>query len=183
MPRMISNGTVTTVVGSEMIQSFSITSTFQPYQVPIFFGPTTNPTFSLAGTWLAQQALLFNKFKFKRLTLRYEPFVPTTTQGRIMIAWNGDVNDARPTSAPQVSQYQNAVEAPVWRQVSCNALITRQPEYIVTTATTEEGGPGIQGAFIIGMDQGASSTAVPVGSLYLDYEVDLWSRAAYAVNA
>lgn len=179
MPKIMNGPRVTKIVGSEMLNAnLSVSTTGVFSVVPInFFNNVLN------STWVGRQSSLYNKYKFTRLTLRYVPYCPTSQPGRIILAWNGDPGDAPPTTMPQVSQYQNSVEAPAWRETSCNALITKAPEFVVGSATTSDsGGATTQGEFYIGADGGATSSQVNVGSLYIDYELSLWSRAAFATN-
>lgn len=183
VPRIVSNGNVTRVTGSEMVvPTVGVVSTFEAYQLIInFMADGSNLT--LAGTWLARQASLYNKYKITRATLRYVPSCSTATGGRIILAWNGDLNDTNPSNAQAASQYQNSVESPVWRQTSCNMMISRTPEYVVAPVE-ETGGTGIAspGSFIFAVDNGAGTTPVTGGSLYLDYDVSFWSRASFTDN-
>lgn len=179
-------GNQTRVTGSEMVVPYTSSgATFDAYELATqFITAGSGKVLTLTGTWLARQASLFNKYKFDRITLRYVPFCPTTTQGRLVIAWTGDSDDNLPTSAQQVSQYQNSVEGPVWRELSCNAMISRTPEFIVhneRTGSANYSGIPLQGSFIFGADNGPS-TSLPVGTFYLDYDVRFWSRAPYSVN-
>lgn len=181
VPRVISNGNTTRVVGTEMvIPEIGIENSFEAYQLEINF-MVNGANITLNGTWLARQALLFNKFKFARATLRYVPFCTTNTPGRVMLAWNGDTEDTNPTNARQVSQYQNSVESPAWREVSSNMQISRLPEYVVGDYTGTEAGTPTPGAFVFATDNGPT-TRTSAGSLYLDYDVTFWSRASFANN-
>lgn len=184
-PRMMVNGGVTTVTGSELLYSVNVGSAGVVAQLATnFLRANTSGSATLKGTWLQQIAVCFNKYKFQRLTLRYVPFCSTQTSGRILIGWTGDENDSVPTTTQQVSQYQNACEAPVWRETACNALISRTPEYVITNdASASESGVADQGAFIYALDNGSSSTPVAAGSFYIDYEIQLWSRASFATNS
>lgn len=177
----MSLGNQTRVTGSEIVVPYtSSSSTFEAYQLTTnFVSNSAGNDLTLAGTWLARQATLFNKYKIDRCALRYVPFCPTTTQGRVILAWTGDPGDGNPSSAQQLSQYQNSVEAPVWREVSCNAMISRLPEYRVIGDTGDA--TRDQGSFYFACDNGPT-TAVPVGTFYLDYDVRFWSRAAFDNN-
>lgn len=192
VPRVLSSGNVTRVTGSEMVvPNILLSSSFVVYDFAIQMlaagtGTPNTPggTWTLLNTWLGRQATLFNKYKCTRMSLRYVPFCPTSTQGRVIIAWNGDVNDGQPANPQQITKYQNAVEAPVWRETSCSALISKTPEYVVAGANPDQSGNPTQGEFLISVDQGSapSSSPVPVGSLYLDYDASFWSRASFEDN-
>lgn len=188
-PRMTNENGITRVTGSELLYSTSVSSAGGLGGIRTNFLGSNSSTggASLKGTWVANMAMNYNKYKFVRLTLRYVPFCTTSTQGRVVLAWNGDTNDIIPSSTQQVTQYQNAVEGPVWRELSCNALISRMPEYVVsndgTGSTGDESGAPNQGIFLYAVDNGASSTATSCGSFYIDYELHLWSRAAFSANS
>lgn len=183
-PRMTNDNGIVRITGSELVSVASVSSSPNVTTLRTqFLTPSSGVNQTLYGTWIANMAKNYNKYKFVRLTARYVPFCPTTTAGRVIMAWNGDTPDLLPTNLAQVSQYQNAVEAPVWREISCNALISRNPEYVVGgDNSADDSGVQDQGEFLIGVDNGASSTATSAGSVYIDYELHLWSRAAFSTN-
>jgi hypothetical protein len=170
MPKQVNANGKCYLTGSEQIGTV-IVNTTSNYQFV-----TLNPML-LATTWLQRQATLYNKFKFNRAVLRFSPFCPSTTFGRIMIAWSGDAGDNTPTSANQVSQYQGAREAPVWRDLSVAMPQSLKPEYTVSATPSTESQPG---EFIVYADYGTTSLAA--GALYLDYDISFWERASYAAN-
>lgn len=185
IPRVISDGTVTTVKGSETIGQLGLGSAFAVAAVdlsPLSSGGSG--IYGLVGTWLGRQATLYNRYRYVSCRLRYVPFVPTSTPGRVVLSYNSDNDDTIPTTITQVTQYQNAVEAPAWRDVSTSYLPTHQKEFVVTTGSgaNAAGLPARPGVFVVGTDSGAGSSG-SVGSLYLDYTVQFWSRAAFAVNS
>lgn len=166
-------GSVTRVTGSENVYNLPLSSTGTLYKILL------NPVSIASTSWLTRQASLFNKYKVISARLRFVPFVPTSTQGRVTIGWAGDVEDEDPTSVVQVTQYENSRETPVWMETSCNMGRIIKPEFTVDTLPTNENCPG---QWNIWTDFGTSSTAGGCGSLYLDYTIDFWSRAAYAAN-
>lgn len=182
VPRIISNGGVTRVVGNEMLPiSLNTKASFQAYQVVVNFFPAPPGSITMFGTWLARQAELYNKFKLNRMCLRYVPACPSSTPGRIMLAWNTDYEDTNPTNPQQISQYQSSVETPVWREVCCNAQIPKTPEYTVTKLDDNEKLLCYPGTFLFSSDLGPTNE-VSAGSLYIEYDVSFWSRAAFQSN-
>lgn len=184
VPRVMSQGPTTIVRGSEGIGQLGLGSAFQFSVVDLSpMAPASAGVYSLEATWLGRQATLYNRYRYLRCTLRYVPFVSTSTSGRVAFAYTGDTNDIAPTSVQTMTQYQNSVEAPVWREVTCNFQPTSQREFVVTSITgaNSQGLPPAPGNFLVGTDSGAGSSQ-SVGSLYLDYEVEFWSRAAFADN-
>lgn len=180
-PRSITENGITTVRGSESIGQLGTSSSAAAYNaVPLnLFSTSTSGIYGLGSTWLGRQATLFNRFRIVSARLRYVPFVPTSTPGRIVMAFNGDTDDNAPTTVAQVTQYQNSVEAPLWREVACNMPTSAQREYVVSGGNYS-GLPTAPGLFLVATDQATASTSV--GSLYLDYTVQFWSRAAFSAN-
>lgn len=184
IPRVISDGRVTTVRGSETIGQLGLGSAFAVSAVDLSpMGAGGSGVYGLSGTWLGRQATLYNRYRYVSCRLRFVPFVPTSTPGRVVLSYNSDNDDTVPTTIAQVTQYQNAVEAPVWRDVSTSYMPTHQKEFVVTTAASANaaGLPSRPGVFVVGTDSGAG-TSNSVGSLYLDYTVQFWSRASFANN-
>lgn len=177
-PRISTAGGVTVVTGSELLTNVNTMGGSTQQLINIDPGGLTN-------TWLGRQATLFNKYRYVRATLRYSPFVPTSTPGRIIMSWCGDPTQTPSTSSFVASQFANAVEAPLWRDVSCNMAVGRTPEYTISTTYTgsEAGGETESpGQFIVYTDYGTGTSNVPCGSVYLDYEIHLWERSSFTGN-
>lgn len=175
MPRVVSTRDSTVVSGSELFGYVSCSSTPTMAYVSLDLGIQSN-------TWVGRMATNYNKYKFQRATLRFVPFVPTSTPGRLIIGWVGDPTQ-QPTTATAIwaSQFANAVETPVWTPIQCNFVNSRTPEYTFTTVDSTElmnEGPGQFGIYT---DYGPGSS-LACGSLYLDYTVMLSERSAFAGN-
>lgn len=112
--------------------------------------------------------------------MRYAPYTGTSTPGRVIMAWNSDVADSVPTTVNQVSQYQNSIEFPVWREQSCNFIMPRKPEFTVAQPAGLTP-PGVPGEFIVATDQGPA-TGTGLGSFYLEYTIEYWNRAPFVDN-
>lgn len=185
IPRTISDGMITVVKGSETIGQLGTSATAAAFNWVDLSPLSTSSSgiYGLTQTWLGRQATLFNRYKYVSARLRFVPFVPTTTAGRVVMAFDSDFNDSQPSSVAQVTQYQNSVECPVWREIGINLPSSMQREFVVTSATTTNAAvlPARPGGFVISTDQ--ATVAQSIGSLYLDYTVNFWSRAAFAINA
>lgn len=173
-PRVNSVGGVTTVVGSEVF------GTVNSMGGAVVATVDTDPMLA-TGTWLNRQAALFNHYKYVSLRLRYVPFCPTTTSGRLIMSWCGDYQQSVTANATYAAQFANAVEVPIWRETSCNFVMPRTPEFTLTSTGTED---EIQspGKFVVYTDYGTGSANVAVGSLYLDYTIQLWARSPFTGN-
>lgn len=186
VPRSMPNGMGgITVRGSETLGNLGIpaSGSVSVVEVPLnLVLSAVSGTYGLNTTWLGRQATLYNCFKFTSCVLRYVPFCNTSTNGRVVMAWCQDYGDLAPTTALQVSQYDRATEAPVWRELSCTMAPSRANQYIVGggAGTNLNSGPCTQGSFFIATDNSSGSSTI--GSLYLDYTVQFWSRASFIDN-
>lgn len=116
--KMTSNGNVTRVSHREFISDVSSASSgFSTVNFAI------NPGNSTAFPWLSAIAANYESYTFKKLSYRYVPLCPTSTQGRVTMAIDYDARDAIPTSKAVLSQYQGAIATPVWQQ----AVYVAQP--------------------------------------------------------
>jgi hypothetical protein len=136
---------------------------------------------TLAGTWLNRQATLYNHYKYVRCNLRFVPFVPTSQMGRLIMSWCADYAQTVSANAAYAAQFANATEVPIWREANCNFVTPRTPEFTITSTGSED---EVQspGKFVIYTDYGVGSTNLAVGSLYLDYTIQLWARSPYVSN-
>lgn len=174
-PRMRMNGGVSTVSGSELLGNVNTMGGAVIQSVDL--DPAT-----MSSTWLMRHASCFNKYKYLSARLRYSPFCPTNINGRIIMAWNSDANQTVGASSLLVSQFANAVEAPLWREVACNFNMPRTPEFIYNSTGTELGDVYSPGVFLVYTDYGTGTTNVACGSLFLDYTIQFWDRSAYTGN-
>lgn len=171
MPRVkVANG-VTTVTGSDMLGQINVGQTGQ------IVGLNANPY--SGTTWLARQASLYNKYKYVSCRLRYVPFIPTSTPGRLVMGFQADPGDTIPASTTVVSQLQGAREVPVWMETSTSIGPIRKPEFTVSGTSSSDSSPG---QFVVATDFGPSTT-IACGSVYLDYTINFWNRTAYASQA
>lgn len=171
-PRVNNMGGMVNVTGSELVGS--VTLQFNGTANAI----SANP-YLFTGTWLNRQASMYNKYKYVNARLRFVPFCPTSTAGRIIIGWDADPNDLVPTNPVPVTQLENAREAPIWMENSASMGVIRKPEFTIGVAGDTDHSPG---NFVIWTDNGTGSSAVTVGSLYMDYSINFWSRAGLSTQ-
>jgi len=178
MPRVVSNGGVTTVTGSESVAITSLASGYVTAEIDL--NPAINP---ILGRWLGRQATLYNKYKFVRATLRHVPFCATSQGGKVTIGWCADPSQEISTDGSQTEQFQNAISAPVWREVSCNYKQPRTLEFTIDSLGISN--PDVSpGKFIVSTGYGTAPVETPaaVGTLYLDYSVQFWDRTPFQSN-
>lgn len=178
-PKMVTQGGITTISGNEIVADLSTTNG------PFVYTVSTDPA-SLGNSWLNRMAQCFNKFRYLRARLRYVPFVSTSTQGRVALAWCGDPNQVPPGNLTSVSQFANAIEGPAWREIASNFVMPRKPEFTYSSGTTGALEDEAPGKFVIYNDNfnlgGTTANPVTCGSLYLEYTVQLWDRSTFTGN-
>ncbi len=152
---------------------------------------------------LSTMASSFGKFSVKKLSVRYEPFCPSTTAGLVALAFRSAEDAAQPTSVAALSSYRNSAHGSVW---SPHTLVVDKKSLLVTLRKFT--GPDLVGAFAgylvdhggiapgpgqwglplghdnsglasyghlyIGTDYNAVDTDIPIGVVYLDYTVELY---------
>jgi hypothetical protein len=79
-------------------------------------GIPINP--GLAGTfaWLSTQAVGWERYRFRRLALRYVPRCGSNNPGAVTFAADYDATDAPPSSEQQIASYRGATECSVWQE-------------------------------------------------------------------
>nr|WRQ65279.1 structural protein [Tolivirales sp.] len=85
-------------------------------------GVAINPGISASFPWLSQIAGRFESYTFNRLDYVYEPMVPTTQPGTVMMAIDFDAADSPPNSKQTHMSYQGAVRAAPWQPFRISAL-------------------------------------------------------------
>jgi hypothetical protein len=125
-PRTTTMGGITTVSGSEIVGTVNSMGGAVVNTIDI------DPGY-LAGTWLNRQATLYNHYKYVRCAIRFVPFVPTSTMGRLILSWCGDYAQTVSANAAYAAQFANASEVPIWRETSCNFVVPRTPEFTVSS--------------------------------------------------
>lgn len=150
---------------------------------------TTNPTVTTGGVrywsftinpgrpvfqWLKGQARSWERYKFHKLSISYEPRVPTSTVGSVFYAVEYDVTDPIPGSVEEFMQNHTAKQSAVWKSFSldipCRDLHPQGKEFYIYTGSSSVT-PTNQDVcnVLVACDQ----TVDTLGYLYVDYVVEL----------
>lgn len=144
-----------------------------------------NPGAAGVFPWLANVANNYQRYKFRKLRFYYVPLVGSSTNGRVSLAWNGNVVDPVPVNKSDLFAFTPNDEEACWTEVVIDiptrelnkVLYTRQ--FQTTQSGTNIGVVGIGtdlkttdvGRLLLGTTgMGGTST---VGEVYVCYEVEL----------
>jgi len=171
--------THTTLLGAVPVPT--LTNTFEGHF------SSANPALTIAGWdavnsgmfgWLPAIAAKFQRYKFKKLRLRYVPAGGTQASGRVMIAMQYDTYDTPPATTPQMMANMGASDGPVWQERSINLMAhgSNQPANgRLCRATTIPAGSTREaydyGMLIVATD--GMTIAQVTGQIYIDFEVEL----------
>jgi len=140
-------------------------------------GSTSNDFMNMP-TNVRKLAACFSMYRLRKLIIRWEPFVNTSTDGNIVLA----VVPEPTAAAAQVctaeflySQQVNTVTS-VWKSASINALnsggLRKDWLYIDGTDTTAEAQLRQESPGCIGVELQGTSTNTTFGQLWFDYELE-----------
>lgn len=91
-----------------------ITATGSAFLISVF---NINSGLVSSFPWLAQVASRFESYTFERLNYIYEPMVPTSTPGSLMMAIDFDASDSAPTNKVTLMSYAGAARTSVFDTV------------------------------------------------------------------
>lgn len=138
-----------------------------------------NPGLSGTFPWLAQIATRFESYTFERLNFVYEPMVPTTQVGTVMMAIDFDAADTPPANKTTLLNMQGAMRSAPWQPFRMSSQVVDRKKmvyerYVRSGATTS---PTDIKTYDMGNLQvatvGVGSGTVVLGELYVEYTVRL----------
>jgi len=138
-----------------------------------------NAGLASAFPWLSQVAGRFESYTFERLDYIYEPMVPTTQAGSVMMAVDFDASDSAPANKTTIMSYKGATRSSPWQasRLVCSAIDRTKmvPERYVRTAALV-GSYDIKtydmGTLFVST-VGTGTASVSLGELYVEYTVKL----------
>lgn len=139
-----------------------------------------NPGNSQVTPWLANIAVNFQQYKYRRLRFILETEAPTNIGGSIQMAFDSDTTDLAPSSKQQIMQFGNCVREAPWQNVTMDCLAGGSQKALgkdrfVTSATTPTQTDDPKTYFTGVLYIGASGfTAATSSELYIEYDVELW---------
>lgn len=166
--------------GSEYIGSFSISQTTPVGSVGTWM---MNPA-KLAGSRIKTLASSYQKFRFRKLTLKVQSSTTTAINGLYLVGYNSNPDaEVSPTlSVPQVFALPGAISANVWRSVVCTARLEDKNRWYNIDADSKEIMNTTQGAFYICVQSPTNSATPIVMPVLLDYEIEFRGNAVNTNN-
>jgi len=151
-----------------------------------------NPTDSITFPWLSALAIRYESFRFKKCLVLYEPMSGTSTDGKAIIAVDYDSKDDTTfTTKSQMMNWYRSKSSSFWQKFEHVSLVSDLQRvgpwrfvnesstldsvtdrlssagniYVATTSTSA--------ASVVTVGPPPVFTTVPVGELYVDYEIEL----------
>jgi len=134
------------------------------------------PGLATTFPWLSRMALLYEKYKVKKLSVRYITRATTSYPGSYQMAFDYDPLDGLPNGEAAFSSYSGLVETPPWRDVvlhmdpkMCNR------EYYIRSSPLVAGSADLKtydvANLIVASVDGTSGAQW--GKIWLEYEIEL----------
>lgn len=135
-----------------------------------------NPGVSNSFPWLAQIAGRYESYTFERLDYIFQPMVPTTQAGTVMMAIDFDAADAAPNNKQTLMAFAGANRAAPWQPFRISAsridrkkMVSERYVRSATIADTDIKTYDMGNLFIATV--GTGSATVTLGELYVEYTV------------
>lgn len=164
------NGT-RTLVFKEYVQDILGSVAFSATAYPV------NPGVPTLFAWLSNQALMYQEYRFKKLRFLFETEKGSSTNGKVLFAFQPDPADSLPVSKQEMLENQFKAGGAPWEpfNLNCNmvsqALGARRFIRNGTLASNLDIKTYDVGQLIVAVQGMADASAV--GELYAEYEVEL----------
>jgi len=154
------------------------------YAFSLGFGATSNYVFSSNNSWLFNIGNNYDKYRVLKIKFIWQPQLPVTTAGVVAMWFDSDPEaTAAPASYRACSGNMNAKTCSIFEPMEITIRpdqLNRLPQYLTTVLTAA---PSIPDTAIVGNLQFANSTItlsnaaaagnIDIGTLWVDYEVEL----------
>ncbi len=144
-----------------------------------------NPGQIATFPWLAQNAKLYDMYRFKRLRFIYMGKTSTANTGEVNLIFDPDPTDSAPASDAEALQYQARLSAPVWVDEAFLEIppadLQRLPKFLVREATVASELTTFD-VGVLHLTVGGNAAAVKVGQLWADYDVEFYAPQIIATG-
>jgi hypothetical protein len=163
-----------TIVFEEYVQDIITSGTTLLFAAQSF---PLQPGISTLFAWLAEQAINYQEYRFKRVTFRFETDQTTGIAGKVMYAFSPDAADPTPTNKQEMLEYGIKGKSAVWQEFSMpvplvEALGTRRYIRSGTLSANLDIKTYDLGVLFVATS-GIVATSANIGELYVEYEVEL----------
>lgn len=134
-----------------------------------------NPGLRSTFPWLAKTAGGFERYKVKRLHLKFTPILGSDSPGRVWLAGRHDSAEAAPVLKTQLTTLPNTVAQQIWTESRWSGSKMEKMHYVRSGVQANTDVKTYDcGVLYVGTDFCASDTAV-IGELSVEYEIELYN--------
>lgn len=179
---MTANGN-RTVVFEEYVQDIVASATADAFSAARF---PVQPGISTLFAWLAEQAINYQEYRFRKLAFRYESDQPASAPGKVMFAFSPDAADPVPLNKQEMLEYGIKGKSGVWQEFTmavpmAEALGSRRYIRTGTLAANLDIKTYDLGALFVATSGVAASANI--GELYIQYEIELITPVVQSLQA
>lgn len=170
---MSSNGN-RTIVFEEYVQDIITSPTTLAFRADVY---PLQPGLSTLFAWLAEQAINYQEYRFRRVTFRFETDQQASIAGKVMYAFSPDAADPTPVNKQEMLEYGIKGKSAVWQEFDMpvpmvEALGSRRYIRSGTLAANLDIKTYDMGVLFVATS-GIVATSANIGELYVQYEVEL----------
>lgn len=157
-------------VKRELVQNVTDAAAFTVTSLSI------NPGLAATFPWLASQAAKWEEYRFHHLQFEFITRSPTSATGSLVVAPDYDAMDPAPTTAAQITSYEDAVDDAYWKDQIC----VLRPESMFPMGPRKYVRSGVVSGDLKTYDVGRLHYAVEgtgtnvIGKLYVQYDIELF---------
>jgi hypothetical protein len=129
--------------------------------------------------WLAKIAVLYDKYRFTKLNIRYVNFCSTATSGEVNLAFDFDPKDPAPANMVQAANMAVYRSTSAFRNVTLPVPVKAPSNFVWRYCRDDNVGETriVDTGKLHVSTEGFASAASP-GALYVDYEVEFADKNA-----
>lgn len=180
---MSSNGN-RSIMFEEYVQDIITSATSLAFRADAY---PLQPGLSTLFAWLAEQAINYQEYRFKRVTFRFETDQQASIAGKVMYAFSPDAADPVPVNKQEMLEYGIKGKSAVWQEFSMpvpmvEALGSRRYVRAGTLAANLDVKTYDLGTLFVATS-GVVAASANVGELYVQYEVELITPVVQSLPA
>lgn len=173
-----------TVKFEEYVQDITASATASQFKAQRF---PVQPGLSTLFAWLADQAINYQEYRFKRISFRFESAQGSGVAGKIMFAFSPDAADPIPVNKQEMLEYGIKGKSDVWQEFEMpvptnEALGSKRYIRSGTLAANLDIKTYDIGALFVA-SSGVVTASLPLGELYVKYELELITPVVQSLAA
>lgn len=138
-----------------------------------------NPGLNASFPWLSQVAQAWEEYSFNSLSFEFITRSSTATRGSVIMTPDYDASDAPPASEAVACSYEGVQEDACWKDIFCDlpsGRLNAADKFRFVRSGPLSANQDIKlydAGTMFACTSGFSSTVVPIGKLWVDYDVTL----------